>query len=70
MSKLKFAGFAAGNQILLEMTVVFNFCIGFRNFELAFFVSRKINDFFGNHAVNNLAVRTFDKTVFVDACIS
>ena len=68
-SKFKLTGFAAGDQIIFKMSVFFNLGISLGNFELAFLIGRQIDDFFGNHAVDNLAVRTFNKTVFVNAGI-
>ena len=69
MSKFKFTGFAAGNQVIFKMAVIFNLGIGLGNFELAFFIGGQIDNFIGNHAVDNLAVRAFDKAVFVNAGI-
>ena len=70
MGKFKLAGLAAGNQIVFEMAVFLDLGVRFRNFELAFLIGGKVNDFFGNHAVDNFAVRTLNKAVFVDAGIS
>ena len=68
--KFKFAGFAAGNGIFDESAVVADFGVGFRNDVLAFLIGRQINHFVGYPAVNDLAVRAFDKAVFVDAGVS
>ena len=38
MSIFKFTGFAAGNQLVFKMTVVFNFGVCFGDFELAFLI--------------------------------
>ena len=68
--EFKFAGFAAGNGIFDESAVVADFGVGFRNDVLAFLIGRQINHFVGYPAVNDLAVRAFDKAVFVDAGVS
>ncbi len=66
------AGFAfatAGNQIFYEVAVFVQVGVRLSNNVVAFFDSRQVVNFIGNHTVGHFTIRGLKETVFVSLCV-
>ena len=66
------AGFAfatAGNQVFYEVAVFIQVGVRLSNNVVAFFDSRQVVNFIGNHTVGHFTIRGLKETVFVSLCV-